>query len=462
MSLEPIGVLDLSIVTQLLIDTIITYWDTAPLWATLSPASKFTVDVSPVTPEEARTRNTQTDGCQLTVSLIHIEPDRYNRNFVYPPAAQPPVSNPSPPRAQAIPALPLALDLLYFVTAWFGDQAMQEQQAMSIVLNCFHQNPIVRKNVVLQTSPPETVAEEFTVTMEIESVDSISRFWQAITAPFRLSLMYKVSVVFLTPPAPPPPAKQVARYSLAVEPTSLPFVPNGQVFGTTSGTSYIAPDSKPGKLRTVNVNYSPATVTPGQRFFLNGGGLNQGTGYAGPPPNPGTSYVVDLRVPPKYDVAQDVSTWKVPNTGPPQNAIQTSDRIVLDLPTVMGALPGGAPPPGIYLLSVSGIGGESNTTPFSVAARVNAPAPPTLPILQPVADIYTITGMGFIAGSTELLLDSLALTAVGAGPLNAGEFNVVNASTIKFKRRADIVPGIYSIRVRVNQVESPPALWIQF
>jgi len=460
MSLEPIGVLDLSIVTQLLIDTIDNYWDSSPLWATLSPGSKFTVNVSGLTPEEARSGKTTKDGCQLTVSLIHIEPDRYNRNFVCPPPANPPVQNPPPPRAQAIPQLPLALDLFYFVTAWFGDQAMQEQQAISIVLNCFHQNPIIRKNVVLQTSPAETVAEEFTLTMEIESVDSISRFWQAVTVPFRLSLMYKVSVVFLTPPAPPAPAKQVARYTLAVEPTSLPFVPAGQVFGTTSSTSYLAPDSTPGKLRTVPVDYSPATVTPGERFFLVGGGLNQGTGYAGPPPNPGTSYIVNLRMPPNYDVATDVSAWMAPNAGPGSNAMQTSTRTVLDLPATVGAVPANAPQPGIYLLSVSGMGGESNSTPFSVAARVNAPAPPALPLVSPVAGTYTVTGMGFLGGSTEVLLDSMPLTAAAGAPA-AGQFNVSSATTIEFQAPAGLAPGIYGVRVRVNQVESPPSLWIK-
>ena len=111
MALQPIGVLDLSIVTGLLIKTIEDFWDTSPLWQTLSPASKFTVAVSALTPEEVRTRTGENDGCQLTVSLIHIEPDRFNRNFVYPPPQLPPVSNPPPPRAQMIPALPLALDL---------------------------------------------------------------------------------------------------------------------------------------------------------------------------------------------------------------------------------------------------------------------------------------------------------------------------------------------------------------
>jgi Pvc16 N-terminal domain len=461
MALQPIGVLDLSIVTGLLIKTIEDYWDTSPLWQTLSPASKFTVAVSALTPEEVRTRTGENDGCQLTVSLIHIEPDRFNRNFVYPPPQLPPVSNPPPPRAQMIPALPLALDLFYFVTAWFGDRAIQEQQAMSIVLNCFHQNPILRTDVLLPGSPSETVHEEFTLTMEIESVDSISRFWQAVTAPFRLSLMYKVSVVFLTPPAPPPHAKQVSRMNLAVETASFPLAPDGQVFGTSSSTSFIAPDSTVGSPRSVDVHYSPATVTPGQRFFLNGAGLNQGTDYSGPLPNPGTSYLVNLRLPPDYKVPQDVSAWKTLDTGSPQNAIQTNHRVVLDLPASVGPVPGGSPPPGVYLLEVAGSASPSNSTPISIAARVDPPAPPALPILTAVGGTYTVNGMGFVSGSTEVLLDSLALTAVPAGPLSAGQFTVASTSTLTFNVPANFPTGLYSVRIRVNQVESPPAVWIK-
>ena len=467
MALEPIGVLDLSIVTGVLVNLIDTYWPTSPLWSTLAPSDFFTPLVSGLTPDEAR-RTTQDNPCQITVTLIHIEPDKYNRNFVYPPAQQPPVSNPPPPRAQTIPSLPLALDLFYFVSAFAQGNATQEQQAMSIVLNCFHQNPIVRTNVVFPGSPAESVQEEFTLTMEIESADSISRLWQAITVPFRLSLIYRVGVVFLTPPAPAPLAKQVSRFSLAVDPTSFPFARNGQVFGTSSTTTFIAPDSSPASPATKTVNYSPATVTPGQRFFLYGAGLNQGNDYSGSPPNPGTSYRVFLLSPPDYGSEQEVtSTWKVPDTGSPLNAIQTSSRIVLNLPPTLGALPANAPQPGVYLLEAGSdtassdlVTNRTNRTPFSVAARIDAPAPPSLPLLTDVAGLYTVKGMGFVATSTEVLLETIPLAPV-ATPPSAGQFTVVDVATIQFRRPAGLSTGLYGLRVRVNGVESPPALWIK-
>ena len=113
MALNPLGVLDLSVVTDLLIQTITSSWTDSPLWDTLIPDAFFTPVITGLTPEAVR----KTGGCQITVSLIHIEPNKSQRNFVYPPTAAA-AANPVPPRAQMIPALPLGLDLFYFITAY--------------------------------------------------------------------------------------------------------------------------------------------------------------------------------------------------------------------------------------------------------------------------------------------------------------------------------------------------------
>jgi hypothetical protein len=441
------GVLDLSIVTELLIDTVNNYWPDSQLWATLFSDAFFKPTVSGLTPEAVRTL----DGCQVTISLVHIEPSRSQRNFVYP--TTPPGPHPPAPRAQLIPALPLGLDLYYFVTAYSNQNYQQEQQAISIILNCFHQTPILRTNVTFPGSPAEVTPEEFTLTMEIESVDSISRFWQATTAPFRLSVMYRVAVVFLTPPAAAAEAKQVGQFTLAAAPTSFPFATNGQVFGTSSTTTFVPPDVTPATPPTVTVNYAPATVTPGQRFHLNGAGLNEST-----------SSRVYLLLPPDYSTEHEVTVpWKAANADP-QNPIQTKSRIVLDVPPTLAA---GSPAPGVYMLRAGSeapgdaVTNRTNSTPFSVAAQVDVPGSPAGPVLTPGIGGYTFTGMGFMAGTTELLLDTVPLDFVPTPPPGPGQFTVTGNTSIAFQTPLNIASGLYTVRVRVNGIESPPALWIR-
>jgi hypothetical protein len=68
--------------------------------------------------------------------------------------------------------------------------------------------------------------------------------------------------------------------------------------------------------------------------------------------------------------------------------------------------------------------------------------------------------MGFIAGSTQVMLETVPLSYV-AGTPGAGQFTVADIGTITFQAPAGLSSGMYGVRIRVNQVESPPALWIQ-
>lgn len=459
MALSPLGVLDLSIVTDQLISMLNDCITSSPLWSTLNPPTQsFTIHVSGSMPETKR----KLDGCQLTVSLLHVTQDKHQRNSAIVPPVTPVVPNPPPPRAQTLPFQPLSLDLYYLVTAYADDKYVEEQQAMSIVLNCFHQNPIVRKTVVIPGTPPQSVKEEFTLTMEIETSDELGRLWQAITVPYRLSAVYRVGVVFLTPPAPGVGAKQVARAVLAVDPTTLPYQQSGQVTGTLSSVTYATPASAPllNKPEVVTFNYSPATVTVGQTFVLFGGGLNQSTS--------GEVYLLipDSSSPTGFK-EQDVTAWKLPdpNPNPPNpNLLNTDSRLTLAITS-----PPAPPDPGVYQLRVGNalaLGNaaavRSNATPFSIAAPVNVTiAPPNPPILVPDGSgTYTVKGQQFIA-SMEVLLDTVALTPA-SGALQAGTFKVVDPQTITFQRPTTLPSGVYAVRIRVNQVESPPGWWIQF
>jgi hypothetical protein len=456
MPLSPLGVIDLSVVTDRLIAMLTECVTKSPLWVVLEPGNpnpkpNFGIAISGSMPET----NRKDSGCTLSICLIHVSADKYQRNFVAIPPPPPPAPPPPPQRALLIPSQPLALDLYYLLTAFDADNSyVHEQQVMSIALKCFHENPFVRTTVAIPP-PPQTVQEEFTLTMELQTSDDVARLWQAITVPYRLSVFYKVSVVFLTPPAPAPGAKQAARFTLAVDPASFPFAGGGQVIGTSSTQTFTSPKSTVAQPEIVNTDYSPALVTPSpsvitpatpvQRLFVYGGGLNQKT-----------SSQIYLLLPPDYRTEQEVTVWRS------AAGLQTQSRIALDVPNTIA--PGGAPAPGIYQVragsDLAPNQNRTNGTPFSLAARVDVTvAPPNPPVLAGPPP-YTVKGMGFIAGQTQVLLETVAL-AESPTPPPAGRFSVIDIQTIVFQPPAGLPAGLYGLRIRVNQVESPPSWWVQ-
>ena len=203
MALGLIGLPDLSIVTDTLIHLLEDARDHSPIW---DDREKFTIDINGSAPDATRGGG----DCVLSLYLLHVMPNTQVRNS---PLRQhnAPAAPLTVPR---IPFQPLGLDLFYLLTAWAEKSYVQEQLAMSVALQCFHENPIVRKT---QKIGDTQVPEEFTITMENRSVDDLGQLWQAVNVPARLATVYRVSVVFLTPPAPAPLAPPPKTVGLTVE-----------------------------------------------------------------------------------------------------------------------------------------------------------------------------------------------------------------------------------------------------
>jgi hypothetical protein len=297
-------------------------------------------------------------------------------------------------------------------------------------------------NVDIPIPPTTTVKEEFVLTMEVETSDELSRFWQSTTVPMRLSVVYKASVLFITPPAPARPTpRKPSRVTLAVDPVALPFDTAGRLIGTIRTVTFTDPESTAAKPVTVTYDLSPATAAPGQAFTVAGDSLDQTPRMFLLPP--GSAEV-------------DVSGWI------PAAPAATVSRVVLRLPaTSGGALPGDAPLPGVYQLRAGSAGAyRTNTVPLTVAPLVNVTvAPPAPPILAPVGGVFPIDGAGFVAGSTEVLLDTIPLQPTAGAP-GAGQFQVVSSTSLQFVPPAGLATGRYTVRVRVNGVESDPSWWV--
>lgn len=199
----PLGLLDLSIVTDRLIDQLKIYRDASRLWEeNMAAPPTFLIDVTGLAPDAARA----VGGCQLSVYLFHVAVEKSLRN-TYPTGG----------RAHRIPEQPLALSLYFLVTAWSDAEAayVQEQQAMSIALKFFHETPRMTATVPLGQRE-----QALTVTFEPQGPDEIGRLWQALASPLRLSAVYRAAVAILEPPEPEPP-DLVQSYNLDVVPHSI-------------------------------------------------------------------------------------------------------------------------------------------------------------------------------------------------------------------------------------------------
>ncbi|MBZ5510986.1 MAG: DUF4255 domain-containing protein [Acidobacteriia bacterium] len=426
-----LGLLDLSVVTDLLVQKLKDCRDQSPIWnpnnLPHNPGPSYTINITGVAPDELRS----TGDCELTLYLFHVSQDKFQRNM--PPFTPPPPGNHTPVAFQ-----PLTLNLYYLVTAYAKGDYVHEQQAMSIALRCFHEDPILTTTVVLGG---QGVKQEWTLTMEIESTEELGRLWQATTVAMRLSTIYRVSVVMLSPET---SAFQLApkprQIGLAVDATALPFAAAGQVIGTFRTVAYHSPDSTAGNPDIKSFDLSPATVAPGETVFLYGAGLKDRVYLLAPD---GTE--------------SNITAWLTAPAPP-----QSETRFTLKLPSAVGALPANSPPAGVYQLRVGNNlpatdpgAVRSNATPFSIAARVDATDPPVLSGAGP----FTIQGAGFVTGKTELLLDPVPLAE---GPAAAGKFTVNPGGTaITFQPPANLATARYTIRIRVNGVESAPAWWLQ-
>ncbi|MDT7543570.1 MAG: hypothetical protein QOE33_3474 [Acidobacteriota bacterium] len=435
MALGLMGMLDLSIVTDRLIELLEQWRDSSPLWTALHP--KFDIEVSGSAPDIVRAGG----GTQLSIYLFHVSQSKFLKNS--------PVTG-AGAGVPAIPFQPLSLELYYLLTAFANKNFHHEQQAMSIALSCFHENPIVRKNVTIGN---QTVPEEFTLTMETETADELGRLWQSLTVPARLSAVFKVSVVFMPPQAPlHPPAPKPKQIGLSVDPITLPYAGKGQIVGTLRRVNYRSPDLVVQPQPDVRgFDQSPATVAAGQSFLLLLTGRNQPT-----------TKRVYLLMPDDSEV--EITSWIDATSDVTTLPHEEASRITLKLPNTVGAPPANTPTPGVYRLRVGSDTAQgddetyrSNATPFSIAARITGPAgTPLLP-----GPPYTVSGVGFVAGKTEVLLDTISLTEGGA-VLNAGEFSVgAGGASINLLTPGNFGAGLYTVRVRVNNVESDPTWWIQ-
>jgi hypothetical protein len=412
-----LGLLDLSAVTKRLLDLLTDARDNGPI---ITP-HPFNIDITGKPPDLSR----QGDHCQLGLYLFHVTQDPFQRNA--------PVTG---PRVPPLPAQPLSLDLYYLLTASSPSGSYdEEQRTLSMALRCFHENAIVR---ILEAGGNELA--RLCLTMESETTHDIGRLWQAAAVSMRVCAVYRVSVVFLQAPAPPPVAQEVKTVSLSVYPSPPSAGAGPFVAGTVTTFHYRPPGLAPGA-DLPQLDLFPARVAAGQSFFLYGSGFATPAG--------GEVYLLT-----PAGAEEDVTAWR--------NAARSTDsRHALAVPA------GDVHPPGVYQLRVGNdkhlgdpAAQRSAATPFSLAPFVDPAGGPVLPA-PPPGSPFVVSGGGFSPGQAEVYLGPVALAPGGGGAPQAGQFAVIGPATIEFLPPDRLAAGVYPVRVRVNDVESLPAQWVQ-
>jgi hypothetical protein len=305
-----ISTLDISSVTDRIVDYLTSAVTDWPGWNTNGGGlTQFAIQVSGSMPETVR----NLAGCQVTMYLFHLNAEPFTRNT-------PPTGNQAQPNISQA----LGLTLYYLLTAFDKDSTTHEQQAMSIAVKALH----ARGTYV---DPAEGFT--FTITLDPEKADEANRRWQSYSTAFRLSAVYRVSVVFLPPTVIPPksfPPPQ--KIGLALAPLALPFAGAGALTSTASRVDFAPLNPIPGD--TIVYDYSPAVAAPGSSFSAFGDGLDQ--------PTAARLYVIDAT-----SLESEVTPWKA---APAQNT--AAGVVVVNLPKPIGGMPGSSPVPGAYQLRV--------------------------------------------------------------------------------------------------------------
>ena len=393
-----------------------------------------------LTAQSPETARDITDGfCHLTLYLLHVGRDPHWRNT--------PVSGPRP---QFNNAQPLSLNLSYLLSAWHRDDFTSEQRAMSIALQAIHSTPIVTKAVIQQDLLTQWLPDgEFTISIEADTIEEMSRLWQAFTVPIRLSALIRVGVVFLAPAKPtvapklPPTAANLSVLPQPATPATSPLL----FAGTGQDLPPVSDDANPAQVTATN---GPLIVVGGGASSIAGSGLT-----------PALAPDIFLAVPGTATEWQ-VTSWRQP-TSQPDRLDLAPPSVYADPASATPPPPAAAPLPGVYWLTVgsAATGTRSNAIPVAIAPRVDGVTIPPVLVPDPNTFIYAIAGAGFVPAATTVAIGASPLTTTAAPTPNAGEFTVNAAGTaISFKLPSPPPPsGSYPVLIQVNGIAAHPG-WI--
>jgi hypothetical protein len=424
---------DLSIVTDALREILVDALATSPLFAPTGPG--FSVGVSGQRPEMMSDSD-----CDLNLYLFHMTENRFLKNSFWSQSSitgQPP----GPPR-QPVAFEPQCLDLFFLLSAQSAKGYVQEQQVMSVAVRALHEHAMV----TLATAAGD-LTSRITLTMESPSCDELSRIWQGLNVPMRMTARYRAGVVLMTPQEGLTEHPKPTTWTLTSAPADAGSPALPLLYGTSRHVTFVSAAS--GAPRTFD--QTPASTAPapaavaGQEILLRGRGLREGDQVFLVVAQPDGSQV-EIEV---------TATWGVPPETPFTTVPADGMPFVLRPP----AIPGACPPPGRYLLRVgrpTEPGWRSSDVPLCIAPWID---PTGGPLLSAVAGLYTCKAVNVPATDAALRLGTVALQRRTSGTPAAGEWRL-SGTTLTFAAPVGLAAGEYAVRMRVADVEADPSLWV--
>jgi hypothetical protein len=154
---------------------------------------------------------------------------------------------------------PLSLDLYYLLSA-YGEEDFQAEILLGYAMQMFHETPILTREAIRKTlgpTPPVTggilppsltalVASELAdqvemikITPQPLSLEEIAKLWAAFQSHFRMSAIYRISVVLIESKRPTRSALPVREPKLHVVPFALPVIETVSPQAVPSGAQII-------------------------------------------------------------------------------------------------------------------------------------------------------------------------------------------------------------------------------
>jgi hypothetical protein len=412
---------DISEITESLVTALNTANSTSPMWTKNGGTIPYNylINITSSSPESVRTNHP--GDCQLNLYLMHVNQSPYIRNM--------PVFGAN---ALTNTQQPLALELTYLLTAFAADNADREQQAMSIALHLFHEQPISTAS-----------GQYLTVTLGTDTLEEMSRLWQSFTVAYRLSAVVRVAVALLTPSQQPiqasPPPNTI---DITVAPALVALATRPQLYDVSRSIGLTVPSGSTDPDQVIETSTPPVAVASAQ-LRVGGQGLSSAQASA-----------VFL------STIDGTTTWTIT----PWRVNATLDsELVLNLPGTYAippapAVPSSLPTPGVYLLSVGSVTPPSRSpaVPIVIGPLLTNIVSP--PLLVATGGSYTIHGAGFVPTATQVFVGATPLTLLTVAPTaGSGGFQVTSDGTsIAFALPPGQPPGQTSVRLRVDGVEVPP------